>query len=256
MKPLPEDPAIASLAPEMREAVARIWFRRGAAETRAGKLFEVVADALRSVGASAELLALADTAIADEARHGALCNEVARAYDPRLPQVAPEAPPSVPAYVGAPATLKPHLVIVGMCAINETTAAAFLEASLAEASGPLVRAALRALLSDEIDHARIGWAHLASLQVGDIERAAIGAWLPRMLAGHVASWRELGPESATGWIAAHGCLAPDSIEEVVRAALRDLVLPGFDRVGIDTRAARAWFTGEPIRPAARPAARP
>ena len=255
MRALPEDPAIASLAPEMRQAVGRIWFRRGAAETRAGKLFEVVAEALRSVGASSELLALAEAAIDDEARHGALCNEVAHAYDPRLSDVAPEAPAKVPAYVGASAALKPHLVIVGMCAINETTASAFLEASLAAASGPLVRAALRALLSDEIHHARMGWIHLASPNVGDAERAAIGAWLPSLLAAHVASWREIGPESKTGWIAAQGCLAVQAIEEVVWSSLRDLVLPGFDRVGVDTRAARAWFTAESTLPADRPAAR-
>jgi hypothetical protein len=254
VKALPADPAIASLALEMRQAVGRIWFRRGAAETRAGKLFEVVRDALGSVGASSELLALAEAAIDDEARHGALCNEVARAYDPRLPALSPEAPAVVPSYVGAPAALKPHLVIVGMCAINETTASAFLEASIASASGVLVRAALRALLSDEIHHARIGWIHLASPRVGDAERGAIGGWLPSLLAAHVESWREIGPESNTGWIAEQGCLAPEAIQEVVWASLRDLVLPGLDRVGIDTRAARAWVTAESTRPAATPAA--
>jgi hypothetical protein len=34
---------------------------------------------------------------------------------------------------------------------------------------------------------------------------------------------------------------------VAREAVRDLVLPGFARAGIDASAARAWFTSRAIR---------
>ena len=47
--------------------------------------------------------------------------------------------------------------------MNETTAGVFLEVCLAHAEGALAKAALSELLSDEIDHGRIGWAHLAAV---------------------------------------------------------------------------------------------
>jgi hypothetical protein len=39
-----------------------------------------------------------------------------------------------------------------------------MRGAVPRAAGPLLRAALRDVLADEIDHARVGWAYLASTE--------------------------------------------------------------------------------------------
>jgi hypothetical protein len=107
-------------------------------------------------------VALADRAIDDETRHEELSRVVASRFAGKeLPLPAP-LKLEVPEHRGASPELRDTLHIVGQCVFNETTAGAYLETSLALAKGELARCALRELLSDEIDHGRIGWAHLAS----------------------------------------------------------------------------------------------
>ena len=96
----------------------------------------------------------------------------------------------VPKHEGASPALRQSLHVFGQCALNETTASAFLETCLAESKVPLAHVALRELLSDEIDHARIGWAHLASLDAPS--RAAVTPWLMPMMAANLSMWRDSG----------------------------------------------------------------
>ena len=70
-----------------------------------------------------------------------------------------------PRFGDAPPEANRLLHAVLNCCVNETIASAHLRATLKAAVSPLVREVIRLLLADEIDHARVGWAHLASEHV-------------------------------------------------------------------------------------------
>jgi hypothetical protein len=246
--PLPDgDASVDRLGDEDRRTIAAMWLGRACAEGRAAFSFQVIAEALAARDAEPELRAVAVRAVDDERRHAEICRRVASAYAGReLEQPSPESV-QPPEHAGADASLRATLHVVGMCAINETTGSAFLETCRARATGRLVRAAFRELLADEVDHARIGWAHLASPRVGAEGRAGVGAWLPAMLAANLRQWRNRPPLPARATLAAHGCLSWAEVDAAVLGAMRELILPGFEHVGVDVTGARAWFeAGAPI----------
>lgn len=244
MRALPDhDPTIDALAPAARAVLAEVWARRAGSELAAGAAFAIVERELAELGAGADVLALAARAVADEPRHSELCRRLAEAYAGA--PVAPAPDPGdvdVPHHDGADATLTRHLHVVTMCCINETIACGFVEACLADATGPLVVAIHREHLSDEIQHARVGWAHLASPQVDAGTRAAIARWLPRLLEANLRHWEARIATLPAGGVPGHALPPVPALIAAARAAVDTVVLPGFDHVGIDTTAARAWFT--------------
>jgi hypothetical protein len=140
----------------------------------------------------------------------------------------------LPRYEGASEPLRHTLHVVGQCCLNETTASAFLERCLHFATDEMARATLRELLSDEVDHARLGWAHLASPRITRELRQEIARRLPQMMASNLRTWRSR-PDVPTAPIhAAHGLLSWATVDEAVTAAIEDLIIPGLRHVGIDS----------------------
>jgi hypothetical protein len=187
-------------------------------------------------------------AVDDERRHSEICRRVAGIYlgrDLAMPPASRAA--LLPAYKGAPDVLRGTLQVLGQCAVNETTAAAFLEQALAGTTAPLARGALRELLRDEVDHARIGWAHLTSVVAQAGVSEALAAWLPRMLAVNLAGWRVARAARPDAALRAHGCPTLTEIDTAVVDAMRALILPGFARAGVSTAAAERWLAAS-VRP--------
>ena len=236
-----DDPTIAALTPDARAVVAGIWTERTACEQRAAVIFTLLARDLLADGAVPEVLDLATKACHDELRHVELCRRVAAAYaDAPVPWPAPEPTPE-PGFRGAGPELTRLLYIVLNTCIAESTGAAFLQACRADAEGPLTRSALQQILRDDIGHARIGWAHLASGRVPSRHLVDLAAALPALLQAVRASWFarcEVLPQAPPP---GHGCATPAAIREAVDVTLRDVVVPGFDYVGVDTQAARRWL---------------
>ncbi|HEX5100776.1 MAG TPA: hypothetical protein VFV94_14800 [Polyangiaceae bacterium] len=234
-RPLPEhDPEIEQLSASRRAALAELWLARAASERRVADAFAVVTSDLASLEAPPELIALARRAVDDEHRHAELARLVASRYAGHELEPPPLLPLVVPEHAGASPRLAWTLHVVGHAAMNETFASAYLEASLALTRAPLARAAVQALLSDEIDHARIGWAHLASLR--DTERREITPWLPSLLASNLAMWRAMPrPTLAGDDSSRHGVLSAAGVERALDTAVRDLVLPGLARFGLQPR---------------------
>ncbi len=233
------DASIEQLAEEQRLQLAALWQMRADSERSVGSVFtQLVAD-LTETGAHPEVIALARRAMADEQRHARVCAELAAAY--RGDDVREASPLSVrlPDY-GEPQRMRAALHAVNLCCIGETIATAFVEACHADcASWAELRELHGRHLADEIHHARVGWAHLASLSLD--ERRHIATHLPELMRAQVRTWEEriaLLPEHG---IAGHGYPPRAALIAVVYAAIRDVVLPGFDYVEIDTRAIRAWF---------------
>jgi hypothetical protein len=145
-----------------------------------------------------------------------------------------------------------------MGCINETIASAWLKASLEDAKTPLARAAIREFLADDVHHARLGWAHVASGFVDAPERAKVAAWLPRLFEAVLGPWLSpLGtaPLAASGGeshalvdgIPEYGLPAWETTRRAVVSAVDDVVLPGFDQLGVETGPVREWWEAYRVR---------
>jgi hypothetical protein len=246
-RPLPlGDPSIDRLGDAERVALAAVWLGRAATERRVADAFEVIHSALAALKTEGEVLRIAARAVDDEHRHAELSRVVASRFAGTDLPPPPLLELRVPEHPGASDELRHTLHVVGQCALNETTASLFLEACLAHAKGELASVALRELLSDEIDHARIGWAHLASVRP-EI-RAAAAPWLLPLTRKNLAIWRDAprapaGAAVDAGEMTAHGAPPADVIDDALVTAVRDLILPGFRQAGVDARAVEAWLAG-------------
>lgn len=241
-RPLPaHDPSIDALSAADRRDIATIWLYRAAMERRVADAFEVVRDALRRRNAGPPLTALATRAIDDEYRHAELSRIVASRFAGTPLDAPARLVLEVPKHVRASPELKDSLFVVGQCVLNETTASAFLEVCLAHARGALARTALRELLSDEIDHGRIGWAYLASAP--ETTRAEIARWLLPMAFLNLRTWRAQSPDDPRHretWTE-HGAPPADVTHAALADALRTLIVPGLRDLRMRTDALERWL---------------
>jgi hypothetical protein len=133
------------------------------------------------------------------------------------------------------------LYAAGLCCINESIATVWLERCAARAIAPLPKAVNHLHLADELFHARVGWAHLASRAVTSAMRAEVGRWLVPLLESNVRQW--LSPEvtGQTGGVPDHGLPSEAEHRDAVLGAVRNVVIPGFEHCGVDVRGAWRWF---------------
>ncbi len=225
-----EDPVIDALDPEQRERVGREWLRRAEVELTAATFTAQIVRGLLLDGASLDVIELAARAVGDEVSHGRICHQVGERYLGREP-----------VYGDCPPALSRLLAMVMHSCINETLATVCLRDTLHRCGSPTAKAATRQLLRDDLNHARMGWAHLASPFVSTEAKHHVGRALPTLL--------RLGHE---GWLhepraafddAANGVVGPAGFPALMEKAFEELILPGFEHVGIDTGAGRAWVAG-------------
>ncbi|MFO0561766.1 MAG: hypothetical protein U0269_27385 [Polyangiales bacterium] len=223
-----------------RTLLANIWLSQCATERRVADSFVVVHRALVELDADPGLIATAERAIDDEYRHTELCRVAASEYagrslsePPLLPMVRPTHP------TASSDRVRSCLFVLGQCAFNETFASAYLDTALACAEVPFARAAIRELLSDEVDHSRIGWAFAATLPAS--ERGEVQSWLVDLALCNLREWRKIAlPSVAKGEVVRHGVPPRDRVEEALLAVIEGVMIPGFERFGFDARELRAW----------------
>jgi hypothetical protein len=234
------DAEIEGASEDARARLAAIWQKRGGLELRVAAGFANLSVELFEHGASEAVYELITQAIRDEVHHAQISIEMAAKYRGDAPTWPEPAPLHVPPFSPTRGAMHATLYVIAMCCINETVACGVLEASLAQAKSPLARAALATILTDEIEHARAGWAHLASPHVTPAMKRALPPWLHRL---HSVKLRELVEDEAPlpgEQFAAHGMLSRSRTREVVHATLVDVIFPGFRRAGIDPTPAERW----------------
>lgn len=206
---------------------------RAAAERGVALAFETLRPRLRDANAADVVLSLVDKAIDDERRHGDLCMRLAERYEgAAVPEAAPRGDGALPSFGTGDDAFELLLAVVGTCCINESIASEWIRSCFEASKAPLARAANRAHLQDEIDHARLGWAHLASTTVSDRDRLRLASWIPRLIAANVAEWKKPDRHLDEGGVPDHGHLAQRDTEAVVDAAVRDVIVPGFAHVHV------------------------
>jgi hypothetical protein len=237
-RPLPDDLALDTLSPALRDTVSRGWCQRAAAELQTSAIMSVVCQDVVALQPGSHAARLVARAVDDERRHAEICRQVASRYagtDLALPL---ESPVGIPRYDGAPEEVERVLRIVAQCSIGETIAAVFLDASLEAARGPLARAATRELLGDDVEHARIGWALLAGSSA--TTRRGVEPWLLPMLRGYVRLWSEATPCASEPGAREHGLPTPADVAMAARRAMVEVIVPGFGLLGIKPRGLDEW----------------
>ena len=222
-----------------RAVLAAIWRDRCRAEAAVGNVFDQLVAELAAVGAPASVIALAQRAAGDEDRHARVCADLAAAYADEPLERHPARTVRLASAEHADARVRTALLVVHVCCISETIACAFVEACLGACDGPALAEVHRRHLGDEIRHARVGWAYLATLPAAVLQELA--PRLPAILEKQLGSWLGRFAELPEDGVAGHAYPPRAALIEAVYGALDDMVLPGFDHVGVSTEAARTWL---------------
>ncbi len=210
--------------------VATIWRSRAAAEGSVHAYAVRIQRDLAALDPSQAVVDLAARMVDDEARHVEVCLDVAARFDGQ--QGARPAPRGgVDLVDDAPAALQPLLRLFGSC-IGESIAAVWIDRSAADVRAPWLREVLRAHLADEVHHARIGWAHLASNRVSEDDREELGAWLPRLLDASLTAWRWFPDVWPADGFPEEGLPSHAVTFAAIDEAVDEVVLPGFARYGV------------------------
>jgi len=221
------DPAIDALDPAIRRQLGELWRERAATEMGAGWAFALVVTELYALGAETEVLALATRGAHDEVRHAQLCAHLASVYL-QEPVAARSERIALPEHEGADERTRMQLHVVGL-AISETLAAGFLQACLAECEAELPKTVARTHLEDDIAHARVGWAHMASATFAS-DRPTVRPWVPRLIEANLRHWRSRIAELPV--IPAHGYPEHATLTSALEETARDVLVPGFRHVGL------------------------
>jgi len=240
--PLVEDDAVRALSREARRVLGQIWRRRAAQELCTSALFAQLDAELRLFGAAPEVLELSARAIVDEAFHSELCLRLAEVYlaEPAVIEPLPE--PAAPTFPVCSPRVQRALFAVLHCAVNETLAVNYLSACLAEVQSDAAQRVLKELLADEVRHARIGWAVLASPELTAQDRDTIARFMPALLDVCVGAWlADTQTEYPDDLPRGHGCISHVGIARAVAESLDAVILPGLRHVQIDTTAASSWL---------------
>ncbi|MEP7053081.1 MAG: hypothetical protein ABJB12_22135 [Pseudomonadota bacterium] len=230
------DASLEALTDAERGALARHWQRRAGSEQRIGLAFKQMVPMLRAARATPVVLALLELSSADELRHAEVCVAVAARYAGTRVELAQRDQVPLPQFRANDERLEAALLIAGTCCVNETLATVWLAQSLGASRAPLATFANRAHLRDEIDHARLGWAHLASDALDADLRAALADCVPRLLAANLPLWLEPDPAIPLAGIAGHGQPPHAEVERAMHRAVAEILLPGFEHVGVNIAA--------------------
>jgi hypothetical protein len=238
---LVEDDTVRSLTPDARQRLGMLWRRRAENELATSRVFAQLDRDLRSFGAPIEVLQLSARAVDEEVLHSELCVLTSEIYGERPRPLALAQEPTPPTFPVCSSRVHGALFAALHSAVNETIGVTYLSACLAEAQGRAAHCVVKELLSDEVRHSRIGWAVLASPQLGPSDRSSIASFMPALLDACVGTWlADIETDYPDELPLGHGCIHHRGIAQAVKDALNGVILPGLEHVGIDATAARQW----------------
>ncbi len=193
--------------------------------------FADLAGRLAAVGAEPVVVQLAADAATQERAHAELCHQLAERYGGEtvaLPSLESWAPVD---FGFADERLEVLFQVAGMCCVNETIAGVWLRHCVGLSESPIALAAHRMHLREEILHARVGWAHLASDAVTPPMRQQLSGRLAELVQVNAAQWVQADKYVEEG-VPGHGQPSLEASRDVVRRAVEEVVVPGFVHLGV------------------------
>jgi hypothetical protein len=95
-------------------------------------------------------------------------------------------------------------------------------------------AVLGLILADEVEHGRAGWAYLSSVRDDGPVMEAVQRKLGHIVQTVSTCWYDDTPITLPGGAPEHGLLSNEDTHRCVKTALREIILPGFARLGLVT----------------------
>ncbi len=225
-----------------RRTVGATWLERMKQEHLAVGAFALLARELAAEGCESVVLSLVTRAACDEVRHAEICRRFAvELLGGDAVPAGFRGLPKVPMHAGAPSADRVLFHVVEMCCLSETLTGVYFTEMLARTTDPVAREAIESLLEDEIDHGRVGWAYLAGrARDGALHGLAdaLPAMLDRTFRGTLGA-RSRASSDDDSRLETCAYLGPRAGADVYRRALRDVILPGFEQLGVDLGPARA-----------------
>lgn len=217
------------LEPRAPAAVARVWRFRERIELEAADQFERLAVELARVEADPAVIELAREAAYDERTHALLCRGLVERFEPGLAPL----PPTLGLHLGPHRQSRRRAVLyasVAMSCVTETLSAALLLHMHRAATDEAVRATVHHILKDEIDHSRLGWAHLAA-EAGRGDVSWLAPHVPAMLREAMAA--DLEPMAASSEdLSAYGILPAARVHAIFDQTVAQVIAPGLARYGV------------------------
>jgi hypothetical protein len=230
-----------ALDPTARAAAGREWRERMRQEHLAVGAFALLTQEVAAEGCPPPVLELLARAASDEVRHAEVCRRMAATLlgEGAVPAFY-RGLPKVPRHEQSSSSERALLHVAEMCCLSETLTGVYFTEMCAHATHPTARATIESLLEDEIDHGRVGWAYLATRQA-DPAVAALAPALPAMIDRTVGrALRDLARRADPDDPAAEalGHLGATAGCRAIRRALRDVIVPGFEQLGVDLSPSR------------------
>ncbi len=217
---------------EKRRRAAQVWAFRKEVEDQAGPLFLDHANCLVRIHAPTPVVELAERAALDERDHAKRCAQICEELgQPSTDPPQSESRPEFPVILGDARwddRRRALYTSVAMCCITETLATALLIEIRAVATMPLVRETVTRIVRDEVQHARLGWAHLA-WEASHSDISWLSSHVPAMVRAAVNEHVE---RICTDDLSDYGVLPMERSTRLVQETLESVIYPGFSRVGL------------------------
>ena len=218
----------------LRATIAAVWRRRERVEREAAQVFADLAVELGAAGFPAALVRLAEEAARDEEEHAGRCRHIVDAHHPGLPPLGRRPPVRLGAHELCPRERLLYTAVAVSC-VTETLSVSLLGALRGVATDPLIAETIHAILQDEVAHARLGWAVVAT----EARRTSL-AWLTPHLAAMVRAARAEARDEAPATPAApappelsrYGVLPRPQAIAIMDATVDEVIVPGLRSFGI------------------------
>lgn len=215
------------LTVEQREQLAAYWWQRAQGEYTSWVGFQHVLADLRTEGSPAPVLELAERSVADERRHADFCRQWAIRFGHPGGELAARGEKPI-VFRGA-TDGQNRLLRITYCCMNETVGCFVLRHVRPTLTVPELRELNRLHSEDEVQHSRVGWAHLATLRPA--QREFLTPWVPALLRLVQTTWCE-GTELEREDLVPFGYFSKRLLLAAHDEAVRAVIVPGFQHLGL------------------------
>jgi hypothetical protein len=213
---------------EQRATLAAYWRRRAEGEMTSWVGFQHVLADLRAESSPTAVLELAERAVRDEYQHALWCRDwAARFGDSGGAEIVPRS--REPLTFRGASLAENRLLRILLCCFTETVGCFILRHVREVITEPELRRLNQRHLADELQHSRVGWGHLATL---DAERKTfLRSFAPKVLALLPSACCE-GPEQDREELVPFGYFTPRLLRAAHQQALEEVILPGLHHLGL------------------------
>lgn len=215
-----------SLDGEQRAVLAAYWWRRAEGEMTSWVGFRHVLADLRAEDAPAALVTLAERAVEDEHRHSLWCRDWALHFGHAGGEVRPRTqdPVAFPRATDG----DNRMLRIALCAMTETVGCVILRHVREVVTDPELRRQNQRHLADELQHSRVGWGYLSTLDAA--RRARLDGILPAVLQVLPHACCD-GPEDDREDLVPYGYFTPRLLRAAYDEARDGIIAPGLAHLG-------------------------